>query len=219
MVGLGNGGLVTLQLQVIVITEQVMEPLHHLLSLIDLTRSYQFGYLTAQAGRAAYNALMILLQVIFVCTRMRVEAIGPGTRYYLYKVMISLFILGKQDKMVVGSIQLLAFTLLFMTGRDIDLTTYDGLEMLTLFLKVLIDFIAVVLELLYAHHVAVISHCNAAHTIGYSLINQLLDVGLAVQQRVLRMNMKMNEFLHIFPALKKFLKLPLIIDLRNRYRK
>ena len=121
--------------------------------------------------------------------------------------MITLLVLGEQYKMVVGTVQFLAVALLLAAGSHIDLTTYDRLEMLTLLLKFVIDFVAVVLELLDAHHVAVVSHCNASHTISYSLVYQLLDVGLAVQQRVLRMNMKMNEFLHFTLGIKKFLKL------------
>ena len=110
--------------------------------------------------------------------------------------MVTLLILGKKNKVIVGAVQFLAVTLLLAAGSHIDLKTYDRLEMLALLLELVIDFIAVVLELLNAHHVAVISHCNAAHTISYSLVYQLLDVGLAVKQRVLRMDMKMNEFLH-----------------------
>ena len=109
--------------------------------------------------------------------------------------------------MVVGAVQLLAVALLLAAGSHIDLTAYYRLEMLTLFLKLVIDFVAVVLELLNAHHIAVICYGNALHTVCYSLVNQLLDVGLAVKQRVLRMDMKMNKILHNVFKLKKFLKL------------
>ena len=129
--------------------------------------------------------------------------------------MVAFLVLGKQDKVVVGAVQFLAVTLLLTAWRNIDLTTYDRLEMLALLLEFVIDLVAVVLELLDAHHVAVISHRNAAHTIGYSLVYQLLNVGLAVKQRVLRMDMKMNEFLHKTLELKKCLKLLPFIGLRN----
>ena len=121
--------------------------------------------------------------------------------------MVAFLILGQQDKVVVGAVQFLALTLLLAAWRHIYLTAYYGLEMLTLLLELVILLVAVVLELLNAHHIAVISYGNTAHTIGYSLVYQLLYVGLAVKQRVLRMDMKMYKFLHKFLELKKFLKL------------
>ena len=121
--------------------------------------------------------------------------------------MVAFLVLGKQDKVVVGAVQFLAVALLLSAGCNIYLTAYYRLKVLTLLLKLVIDLVAVVLKLLNAHHVAVISHCNAAHTISYSLVYQLLDVGLAVKQRVLRMDMKMNEFLQFTFGMKKFLKL------------
>ena len=69
MVGVGYRGFMALILQVIVIAKTVMEPLHHLLSLLNLSGGDEFGYLTAQTGRAADYALMILLQIILVSTR------------------------------------------------------------------------------------------------------------------------------------------------------
>ena len=121
--------------------------------------------------------------------------------------MVTLLVLGQQNEVVVGAVQFLAVALLLSAGCNIYLTTYYRLKVLTLLLKLVIDLVAVVLKLLNAHHVAVISNGNALHTVCYGLVNQLLDVGLTVQQRVLRMNMKMNEFLHFTFGMKKFLKL------------
>ena len=102
--------------------------------------------------------------------------------------MVAFLVLGKKNKVVVGTVQFLAVALLLASGCNVDLTAYDRFEMLALLLKFVIDLVSVVLELLNAHHVAVISYGNALHTICYSLVNQLLDVGLAVKQRVLRMD-------------------------------
>jgi len=108
---------------------------------------------------------------------------------------------------VVGSVKFLAVTLLLAAWCHIDLTAYYRLKMLALLFQFVIDLVAVVLELLNAHHIAVVSYGNTAHAICYSLVNQLLNIGLTIKQRVLRMDMKMNEFLHIILGLKKFLKL------------
>ena len=70
MVGIGYCGLVTLQFQIVVLTEKVMEPLDHLLGLIYLSCGDEFGDLTAQTCRAADYALVILFQIIFVSTGM-----------------------------------------------------------------------------------------------------------------------------------------------------
>ncbi len=121
--------------------------------------------------------------------------------------MVAFLVLGQQNEVVVGTVQFLTVALLLAAWRHIYLTAYYRLKVLTLLLKLVIDLVAVVLELLNAHHVAVICNRNAAHTVGYGLINQLLDIGLAIQQRVLRMDVEMNEFLHNTVRLKKFLKL------------
>ena len=103
--------------------------------------------------------------------------------------MIAFLILGQQDKVIVGTVQFLAVTLFLMAGGHIDLTAYYRLEMLALCLQFTVLLVTVVLELLNAHHITVISHGNTPHTITYRLVNQLLDIGLAVKQRVLRMHM------------------------------
>ena len=196
MVGLGHGSLVTLEFQIIVIAEQVMKPLHHLFRLIYPACGYEFGHLAAQTRRTTYQTFMILFQVILVSSRMGIEPVSPSSGYNLYQIMVSFLILGKQYKMIVGTVQLLAVTLLLPAGCHIDLAAYYRLEMTALLLESVINLVAVVLELLNAHHVAVIGNGNSTHTIGYSLVNHLFDIGLAVKQRVLRMDMKMYEFLH-----------------------
>lgn len=209
MIGVGNGGLMTLEFQIVVISEQVMEPLHHLLGLINPARCYKLGDLAAQTGRAADDTLVVFLQVILIGTGMGVETVGPGAGYNLDEVMVTFLVLGKEYQVVVGSVQFLTVTLFLATGSHIDLAANYRLEMPTLFLEVLIDLVTVILELLNAHHVAVVSYGNAPHTVCYRLVHQLLYIGLTVKQRVLRMDMKMNEFLHRMLMAEKVFKVTL----------
>ena len=109
--------------------------------------------------------------------------------------MVAGTVLGKQDEVVIRRIRL-ALLLLFLTGGDIDLTAEDRFEVLAFSSKFVIFFLAVIEELLDAHHIAVIGYGNAAHTVGDGLVNHLGNARLPVKQRVLGVDVKMNEILH-----------------------
>ena len=59
-------------------------------------------------------------------------------------------------------------------------------------------FIYIVVQLLDAKHVAVVGECHATHAIGDGLINNALDRSLTIKERILRVNVKMDERKHIF---------------------
>ena len=57
-------------------------------------------------------------------------------------------------------------------------------------------FLGIVEEFLDAHHVAMVGHCHSAHAVAHSLVYELRDGCLTVENRVLCMNMEMNKVLH-----------------------
>ena len=66
----------------------------------------------------------------------------------------------------------------------------------SLLLQLALDLLDVVVELLDAEHVAVVRDGNAGLSVGHGLVHQTLDAGLAVENRILRVNVKVNELGH-----------------------
>ena len=137
-----DSGLVALQLQVIVVAIHTLEPLDHLSCLVNLSVHDQLWHLTAQTCRTADDALMVLLQLALVGARMAIETLGPTVRHDFDKVFVALEVLGEQDE-VTADVTLVNM-LVHVGHRDIDLATEDRFEFVLL-LKILIDFIAVVM--------------------------------------------------------------------------
>ena len=88
---------------------------------------------------------------------------------------------------------------LVATTSNIHFTSKYRLEgFQTFFLALSVNLAAIVKKLLYAEHVAMIGHSHATHAVGNCLIHQFGDTCLSVKERILSMNMKMNEILHLF---------------------
>jgi hypothetical protein len=77
----------------------------------------------------------------------------------------------------------------------VNLTPDYGLEFLVIFLA-LVDLAYIIVKLLYAHHVAVVGEGNALHAVGNGLVDEFLDGCLAIENRVLRMNVQVDKILH-----------------------
>ena len=182
MIGTGDSGLVALQLQVIIVTKHVLEPLDGLSRLVHLTIHDQLGNFTAQARRAADDAFMVFLQLAVVGSGMGIKALGPAVGDNFNEVLVALQILGQQNQ-VATDIALVDVLMAVLVG-DIDLTAEDGLELLII-AAFLVQLGHIVVKFLDAEHVAVVSNGHAAHAVGYSLIDQCLDRSLSVKNRVL----------------------------------
>ena len=78
VVGTGDGCLVQLQLQVIVVPEDTLVPLHGLLRFRKLSGTYLAGHLATQTGGADNQPFVVFLQLDPVGTRTHVVALGPG---------------------------------------------------------------------------------------------------------------------------------------------
>ncbi len=74
---------------------------------------------------------------------------------------------------------------------------YLGLGGLYLVATRAVFLLHIVPKLLYTEHVAVVGNRNALHSVGDCLVDEPLNTRLTVQNGVLRMDVKMNEILHI----------------------
>ncbi len=91
-------GLVTLQLDVVVVAECVLEPFDLSLGLFDFSGLYQSRYFAAKTGRAHNESLAVVVEGFLVGSRMRVEAFGPCLRHYLDEVVIACFVFREHDE-------------------------------------------------------------------------------------------------------------------------
>ena len=185
---------VALQLDVVVVAPYIMEPLDCFFGSGQIAPVYLLGHFSADAGRADDEAFVVLLQVAVVGAGTHVEAIDPRTRDELDEIVVAREVLGKHDE-VPARLVLLPLVHVFVAAtRYVHLAAEDGLEgFLPFLLPFAVDGVADVVELFDAEHVAVVGESHAAHAVGYGLVHHLLDGGLTVEQRVLRVNVEVYE--------------------------
>jgi hypothetical protein len=94
-VGIGPVGLVALQLQVIIVAEHFLVPLHRLFRLTDLPAVDLTGNFSPQAGRGDDQPLMVLLQQLLVDAGTIVESFRPALGDDLDQVSVTLQVLGQ----------------------------------------------------------------------------------------------------------------------------
>ena len=178
MIGPSHCGLVALQFKIIVVTKHTLEPLDGLARLVHLSSHDELRYLATQAGRAANQPLVVLLQLAVVGTGVVIHALGPGVGHNLDEVFVPLQVLGQQDQ-VVAIVALVDAVVTRLVG-NINLAAKDGRELLAL-RALLVQLAHIVVKLLDAKHVAMVGDGHAAHAVGYSLVNQGLDRCLPVK--------------------------------------
>ena len=129
MVGALHGGLVALQLQVVVFAEEVLVPLDGFFRLVQAVGHDFLGHLAAQAGGADNEALVVLLQVVAVGAGAHILADGPRAGHQLDEVVVAFLVLG-QDNKVPAALVLPAFLLVHGAVGHVHLAADDGLEQL-----------------------------------------------------------------------------------------
>ena len=189
--------LMPLQLQVVVVAEEVLEPLHTLLRPLDVASQNLARNLSRYACRAADEVLVEAFQVGMIGSRLAVESIYPGAGYQLYQVLVAMEVLGQQYQVVAAQVQLLVRLLLLAPSRHIHLAAEDRFEWLQTFLLAPFVYLsAIVKQVLDAKHIAMVGERHSSHAVLDCLIHHAADTRLAVEQRVLRVNMKVYEIFH-----------------------
>ena len=181
--------LVPLQLDVIVVAPNVMEPLDGFFCALDVAVLDLLGNFATNTSGADDEAFVELLQILMVGTRSHIEAIDPGARDEFDEVVIARQILGENNEMPAGLVLFAFFDAFVSTSGNIHLAAEDGFEGLQVILRsLLVDLLAIVIKLFDPIHVAMIGECHSAHSIGNSFIDHAFDGRLPVEQRVLRVN-------------------------------
>ena len=175
---------VQLQFEVIVFAEDVLEPLDHALSLLDIVVHDSLRHFAAQARRAADQPLVVLFDQLLVDTRLVIESLGKRVGDHLAEVVIAFEVLGQQDQVVAG---LLVLVLLETVFHHVDLAAQNRLDP---------GVRGGVVKVLDAVHVAVVGNGDGVHAEGLGPLDERLDGGGAVEDRILGMYVQMDEIGH-----------------------
>ncbi len=236
LVGCRFVGLMSLKFKIIVATKEILKPLHRLLRFGESTvvkivytvaalqtehnLLWQFA---AEAGGAADNTLVILLEQFFVDTARVVERIFHKAHTdYTAEVTIALFVLRKQDKVPAAAVDdilsafrahsLVALHTMSAASSAVSLTAHYGLEgdvfttvIFRLLFELLIEVFTVVKQFFYAVHIAVVGKCDGVHTVFATLVYEVRHFGHTVKDRVVRMDVKVSKR-HIYRLLYRFNK-------------
>ena len=122
------GHFVALQLEVIVVPEHALEPLHGLLGFLNSSFKDFLRYLAAEAGGAADNAFGVGFEVFVVGTGSHVKAVYPRARHDFDEIMIAFLVFCKENE-VPAALVLLAFSQsLVAAPRHVGFATEYRLE-------------------------------------------------------------------------------------------
>ena len=208
-------GLMPLQLDIIVLSEEVFEPLYSCFRLAEVAVFRDsienfLRQLTSQARRAADDSFVPALQQLLIYTRRMIERIGHVARGHA-EVVITHHILRQQDQVPAGPVDDICpplavdgFVLAFRQSSAacaVSLHTHDGFErheglsadtrFHTVSRTLAVHFLAVVQQVLDTVHIAMIGQRHGVHSGRNTFIYNLFHFGQPVQQRVVRVNMQM----------------------------
>ena len=140
-----------------------------------------------EAGGEGDQALVVLLQQLFIHPRLVVEAFQVGFGGQLDQVLVAGLVLGQQDQVVVVFIAGVAAEV--AARGDIDLAADDGLDA---------GLSGCLVELDDAVHHAVVGDGQAVHAQLFGPCHQLRDAAHAVEQAVFGVDMEVGE--HFSPG-------------------
>ena len=115
--------LVALQLQIIVISEDALMPFDRLTGPSNITFKNLGRHLTSDTCGTDNQTLMILLQLLMVCTRTVIEAVHPGITDQFDEILITLIVFGKNNQVITSKVFFCFLQTLVTTTGHIHLTT------------------------------------------------------------------------------------------------
>ncbi len=182
--------LMALQLQVIVIAEDTVIPLASLPRPLDVPVENLAGHLAGDTGRTDDQVLVIFLQVGTVCTGTHIESVHPRVAHQLDQVFVTVVVFRQYYQVIATHVALVLLTIFLATACHIHLASDDGFERLqSLLLAVLVDLGAIVCQLLDAVHHTMVGDGQSPHAILDSLIYKVRNLGLSIEDGILRMHM------------------------------
>ena len=187
----GDLCLVQLDLQVIVVAENGLVPLHGLAGPVPVAGDQRAGNLSRQAGRAADEPVVILLDdLVGHAGLVIVLALDVTDGDDLHEVAVAGGILGQKDQVIVSPVGGI-LELVVVMPRNIHLAANDGLDLVIAFRILMLS--GHLEELLDPVHVAVVRDGESGHSELRRTLEKLPHIGESVKDGVLCVDVKMDE--------------------------
>ena len=184
--------LVLHHLQIIVVAEHLFVPADGFAGGVDVPVHDVAGNLAGQAGGAADQVLVVLLDHLVRHARRIVEPVDVPFRADLHQVLVAFVILGQQGEVIVAAVVVVLEVMVVMP-RHIHFAADDRLDD-GLLVRVEVALVVGKLEeLLHAVHVAVVGDGQGRHVQLAGAGEQFLNIGKTVENRVLRVDVKVYE--------------------------
>ncbi len=167
-------------------TERVLEPIDRVARSLQVVFLDEFGNFARQATRQGNQACVVTGQKLFVDARLIIIALEVRVGNKLDQVFVACFIFGEEDKMMVNVATAAAGRFLFQAaaGSDVDFAAHNGLDPLVARGLVKVD---------RTIKDPVIGEGDGGKFQFVRLVHQLVEAAGAVEQRVLAVQMKMDE--------------------------
>ena len=182
----GIAAAVQLHLQVVVVAENLLEFTNHRFGFVKSSVHNRLRQLAAQTGRTADNPLVICTQQLLIHARMVIITFGKGIGNHLCKVVITGQVFRQQDQ-VMPPVLTSALLVKTASRRHIDLAAENRFDSL---------FDRRIVKLFYPEHIAVVGNRERRHTQRLGPFDQGFDRRSPVEDRILRMYVKMNKLTH-----------------------
>jgi hypothetical protein len=128
---------------------------------------------------------MKFLKILVVSAWSAIETFHPRPRYQSYEVPVAVEVLSKHYEVPTATVYLIVHALHASTCH-IHLTSKDWFEWLfTFLLELLVYFVTLIKKVLNTKHVSVVSDSHASHTISYGMLNQIGNLALTIEQRIM----------------------------------
>ena len=183
----GHFRFVEHHLQVVVLPEEVLVPADGFARGVQVARHDILGNLAGQAGGAADQVVVILLDHLVRDAGAIVESFNMTCGTDLHQVPVTVIIFGQQNQVVIFVVRAVFQMMIVMTGH-IDLAADDGFDD-QVAVSVFVGFVVRPFEkLLHAVHVAVVRDGERRHLQLPCPGEKFLNIRESVENRILRMD-------------------------------
>jgi len=169
----------------VVLTENVAKPARSLERWTRLLHLQRACDLPFEAAAQPDQSFRVLRQQLLVDPRSVVKPLGVTGRHELDQILVAFVGFGEQDQVI--RVRLRARLLESASLGDVDLAPEDRLQPAVT---------RVVVEHDRREHVAVLGDRKRRHLEPHRFVEQLVDPARAIQQRELRMKVKVDELVH-----------------------
>ena len=176
---------IRLDLQVVVILAKDLPVLTGRLDrALHILLADQVGDLATQTAGECDETLMMLLKQFFVHPRLVIEPFQIGLAHQLDQVLVSSTARGQEDEMIIVIMREVPLSGQPASWRQVRFAAEDGLDSPGLSLLIKLD---------RTEHIAVVRDGDRRHAEFFDLPDQRRNLIRAVQQAVLRMQVKVDE--------------------------